>query len=260
MQAKENPNPSLPWPKRGGLLHSPLLPIPHGFTTREGGVSPPPYDSLNLGLSTADSPRNVLENRRRVLAVFGHPPQAGLLQVHGPTVHRVEGPGEWEGDGLLTATPGLLLRVSVADCYPILLYDPVQRVVGALHAGWRGVVAGILPRALEQMYSQFASRPEDVRVAVGPGISGAHFQVGPEVVEQFAAAGLAFYYPDPNQSGRYLLDLPQAIRAQAQAGGVAPKHYWALGRCTYADPLFFSHRRDRGQTGRMWAVIMLPDG
>ncbi len=258
MQAKENPNPSWPLPKGVGMLRSPLLPIPHGFTTREGGVSSPPYDSLNLGLSTADSPQNVLENRRRVLATFGHPPQAGLVQVHGPTVHPVEGPGEWQGDGLLTATPGLLLRVSVADCYPVLLYDPVRRVAGALHAGWRGVVAGILPRALAMMYAHFGCRPEDVRVAVGPGISKVHFQVGPEVVEQFAAAGLAFYHPDPGQPGRYLLDLLQAIQAQARMAGVGPEHYWALGRCTYADSLFFSHRRDQGQTGRMWAVIMLP--
>ncbi len=108
------------------MLKSPLLQVPHGFTTRAGGVSPPPYDSLNLGLSTADDPRNVLENRRRVLALFGHPPQVALRQVHGSLVHPVEAPGEWEGDGLLSATPGLLLRVSVADCYPILLHDPVR--------------------------------------------------------------------------------------------------------------------------------------
>ncbi len=240
------------------MLTSPLLEVPHGFTTRQGGVSPPPYDSLNLGLSTADSRAHVLENRRRVLAFFADPPQAGLSQVHGNTVHLVERPGEWEGDGLLTSTSGLLLRVSVADCYPILLHDPVKGVVGALHAGWRGVVAGILPKALELMKAQFASPLGAVRVAVGPGIGGSHFQVGPEVVEQFEQAGLPFYRSDPSQPGKFLLDLERAIRVQALQGGIAPENYWALGRCTYADPAFFSHRRDKGLTGRMWALIMLP--
>lgn len=239
-------------------MTSPLVQVPHGFTTREGGVSPAPYNSLNLGLSTADGLENVLENRRRVLAAFGDPPLAQLSQVHGSTVHLVQEPGEWRGDGLLTATRGLLLRVGVADCYPILLHDPAKGVVGALHAGWRGVVAGILPRALELMRAHFGSRLEEVRLAVGPGISGPHFQVGTEVVQRFEQAGLPFYHPDPGHPGKYMLDLEQAIRAQALQGGIALEHYWALGRCTYADPVFFSHRRDRGQTGRMWALIMLP--
>ncbi|MCS7069110.1 MAG: peptidoglycan editing factor PgeF [Meiothermus sp.] len=240
------------------MLHSPLLEVPHGFTTRAGGVSPAPFDSLNLGLSTADDPANVQENRRRVLALFGNPPQAGLCQIHGNLVHVVETAGEWKGDGLLTATPGLLLRVSVADCYPILLHDPVKGVVGALHAGWRGVVSGILPKALALMTSHWGSRPDDIRVAVGPGISGPHFQVGPEVLELFEQVELAFARPDPLHPGKYLLDLERAIRTQAQREGIRPPHYWALGRCTYADPAFFSHRRDQGQTGRMWALIMLP--
>jgi YfiH family protein len=241
------------------MLTSPLLKVPHGFTTRQGGVSPAPYHSLNLGLSTADSPERVLENRRRVLALFGDPPLAELSQVHGKLVHVVETAGTWEGDGLLTSTPGLLLRVSVADCYPILLHDPVKGVVGALHAGWRGIVAGILPRALELLTSHYASPLGAVRVAVGPGISGPNFQVGPEVVDQFDRAGLPFYRSDPGHPGKFLLDLEQAIRAQALRGGIASQNYWALGRCTYADPVFFSHRRDKGQTGRMWALIMLPD-
>jgi YfiH family protein len=146
----------------------------------------------------------------------------------------------------------------MADCYPILLWDPVKGVVGALHAGWRGVVSGILPRALDLMKAQFGSNSKDIRIAVGPGISGPHFQVGPEVLELFEQQSLAFAWPDPRQSGKYLLDLERAIQTQTQRHGVRPEHYWALGRCTYADPVFFSHRRDKGQTGRMWALIMLP--
>jgi len=240
------------------MIASPILQVPHGFTTREGGVSEGPYASLNLSLGTADERSKVFENQRRVLEQFGSPPVALLHQVHGNTVQVVNAPGEYEGDGLLTQTPGLLLRVGVADCYPVLLQDPVRRVVGALHAGWRGTVLGILSKALGLMQERFSTRPSDVRVAVGPGISGAKFQVGPEVVGQFRAAGFAADRPDPTQEGKYLLDLEATLRQQAINAGVLPEHYWALGICTYSDPHFFSHRRDGGITGRMWGVIQLP--
>ncbi len=244
------------------VLTSALLSVPHGFTTREGGVSEGPYHSLNLAVSSGDDLERVKENQRRVLEQFGYPPVALLDQLHGNIVHPVAGPGVWQGDGLLTNTPGLLLRVGVADCYPVLLHDPVRQVVGALHAGWRGVVAGILPRALEQMQQHYGSHLQDVRVALGPGISGPRFQVGPEVIEHFCEAGLTgspqapIYRPDPAQEGKYLLELAGALQQQARRAGI--EHYWALGACTYADPRFFSHRRDRGQTGRMWALIQLP--
>lgn len=239
------------------LLTAPLLEVPHGFTTREGGVSQGPYASLNLSASTGDAAEAVLENQRRVLQRFGAPPVAALDQVHGSTVHAVEGPGVWTGDGLLTGVPGLLLRVGVADCYAVLLHDPVRRVVGALHAGWRGTVAGILPAALEQMQARYGSRPHDVRVALGPG-AGPGFQVGPEVAEQFARAGLEAFRPDPHAPGRFCLDLVAALRQQALHAGILPEHFWALGADTLHDERFFSHRRDHGRTGRMWGVIQLP--
>ncbi|MER3480993.1 MAG: peptidoglycan editing factor PgeF [Meiothermus sp.] len=237
------------------MIISPLLESPHGFTTREGGVSGGPFASLNLSPATGDDPRKVAENQRRVLERFGHPPVAALHQLHSQIVHAVSGPGTWEGDGLLTDTPGLLLRVGVADCYPVLLEDPTTRAVGALHAGWRGVVSGILPNALERLKAHYGSRMGDVRVAIGPGICGEHFQVGPEVVEGFRGAGLETFWPDPAVPGRYRLDLLEALKLQAVRAGVLPHHLWTLGACTYADPRFFSHRRDRGQTGRMWGVI-----
>jgi YfiH family protein len=239
------------------LLSSPLLEVPHGFTTREGGVSQGPYASLNLSLSTGDRPEHVRENRRRVLERFGHPPVAALEQVHGSVVHAVEGPGVWRGDGLLTDRPGLLLRVGVADCYPVLLHDPVRQVVGALHAGWRGVVAGILPAALSLMQERYGSRSQDVRVALGPG-AGPGFQVGPEVAEAFARAGLETFRPDPGTPGRFCLDLASALRQQALSLGLRSEHLWVLGADTLHDPRFFSHRRERGLTGRMWGLIQLP--
>ena len=190
------------------MLTSSLLQVPHGFTTREGGISPAPYASLNLGYSTQDNPANIDENRRRVLEQFGHPPVAELSQVHGNIVHLVDQAGTWEGDGLLTHTPGLLLRVGIADCYPILLHDPVRGVVGALHAGWRGTVAGILPKALALMQQHYRSQPADIRIAVGPGPSGAQVQVGAEGIEQVKAADLlrehhsSLHPPPPPRCGR----------------------------------------------------------
>lgn len=244
------------------MLTSPLLPVPHGFTTREGGVSEGPYRSLNLAISTGDDPARVGENQRRVLEKFGNPPVALLNQQHGNVVRIVNEAGVWDGDGLLSSTPGLLLRVGIADCYPILLHDPVKNVVGALHAGWRGTVSGILPRGLELLGESFGCEPGDVRVAVGAGIGGPRFQVGAEVIEQFKGSGenaSSLYWPDPEQEGKYRLDLEAAIRQQALEHRIRPENYWALGACTYDDPRFFSHRRDKGVTGRMWALIGLPN-
>ncbi|KIX84412.1 peptidoglycan editing factor PgeF [Thermus filiformis] len=236
------------------LLTTPL-PTPHGFTTRLGGVSEGPFQSLNLSAATGDDPERVAENQRRVLAAFGHPPVAGLRQVHGTQVHWVEGPGTWEGDGLLTATPGLLLRVGVADCYPLLLYHP-KGAVGALHAGWRGVVGGILPRAVA-LLEERGLDPEHLHLAIGPGIGGRCYQVGEEVAEVFAEARLPTFAPDPQAPGKYLLDLEAALLLQAQRAGLAPERVYRVGLCTHCDPRLFSHRRDRGRTGRMWGVILL---
>lgn len=238
------------------MFTSPLITVPHGFTTREGGVSRGPYAGLNLGLSTADDPQTVEQNRQIVLERFGYPKLAELNQIHGNLVHIAHDEGSWEGDGLISNTPGVLLRVGIADCYPILLHDPVQGAVGALHAGWRGVVSGILPRAVGLMAEHFGSQPADIRVAIGPGISGPRFQVGPEVAAQFKVKGLETFQTDPSHPDKVLLDLEGAIHQQALGLGVLPGHYWALGLCTVEDDRFYSHRRDKGITGRMWAVIM----
>lgn len=234
------------------LLTTPL-PTPHGFTTRLGGVSEGPFYSLNLSKATGDDPEKVAENQRRVLALFGNPPVAGLKQVHGTQVHWVEGPGVWEGDGLLTTTPRLLLRVGVADCYPLLLYHP-KGAIGALHAGWRGTVGGILPKAVA-LLKERGFDPAGLHLAIGPGIGGACYQVGEEVVEAFLKEGLPTFRPDAE--GRYRLDLLAALFLQAQRLGIPKGHIHTVGLCTHCDPRLFSHRRDRGRTGRMWGVILL---
>ncbi|GAA6756078.1 peptidoglycan editing factor PgeF [Thermus thalpophilus] len=236
------------------LLTTPL-PTPHGFTTRLGGVSEGPFARLNLSPATGDDPKRVAENQRRVLAAFGHPPVAALKQVHGTAVHLVEGPGVWEGDGLLTTTKGLLLRVGVADCYPLLLYHP-HGAVAALHAGWRGVVGGILPKALA-LLADLGLDPREAHLALGPGIGGCCYQVGEEVVEAFLRAGLPTFRKDEGAPGKYLLDLEKAILLQAQRGGISERRIYRVGLCTACSPALFSHRRDRGKTGRMWGLVML---
>ncbi len=240
------------------LLRTPLISSPHGFTGRAGGVSEGPWRSLNLSTSVGDDPTRVEENRRRVLAAFGHPPLARLSQVHGARAIRADGPGIWEGDALVSQSPGLLLAVSTADCYPLLFEDPITKTVAAAHAGWRGVIAGIVERTLDLMETEFHSRLEQIRVAIGPGICGRCYQVGPEVAEAFDRRGLGdALADDPAESGRYRLDLEKAIEALLQRRGVSGNRVWRSGQCTYENTAFFSYRRQGAKSGRMWGLIQV---
>ena len=247
-------------------LIAPNLSAAHAFTTRQGGVSEGPYDSLNLGLSTGDRSENVLENRRRALALIGAGLErvALLHQVHSARVVVAE-PGlrDRQADGLLTGERGVPLAVSGADCYPVLVEDPRQGCVGAAHAGWRGVAAGIGGALIEAFRSRFDSRPEDLRVAIGPGISGRNYPVGDDVVGHLSAAGLPLAScctPEDQVAGRerkWRLDLVAALVWQLERAGVDPGRVWAAGRCTYGEPEeFFSHRRDGPRTGRQWGMIV----
>jgi len=231
------------------LIRSPVIKSPHAFTTRSGGVSAGPYATLNLSFAVGDEPERVRENRRRVLEAFENPPLFELDQVHGGEVVVAEGPGMAEGDAAITNTPGLLLRVSAADCYPVLLEDERTGAVAALHAGWRGLAAGIVENTVKALAEHFGSRPEDLSAAIGPGICGACYQVGPEVVAATAAPAR----PDPRAPGRFLLDLAAGIRARLSALGV--ERVWEAGRCTYEDEGLFSYRRQGRKSGRMWGVI-----
>ena len=247
-------------------LIAPNLSAAHAFTTRQGGVSQAPYDSLNLGLSTGDRSENVLENRRRALALIGGELErvALLHQVHSARVVVAEaGLRDRQGDGLLTGESGIPLAVSGADCYPVLVEDPRQGCVGAAHAGWRGVAAGIGGALVEAFRDCFGSRAEDLRVAIGPGISGRNYQVGDDVVARLSRAGLPLdscCTPEDQVSGRewkWRLDLVAALAWQLERAGVDPGRVWAAGRCTYGEPAeFFSHRRDGARTGRQWGMIV----
>ena len=166
--------------------------FPNGFSTRVGGVSPPPWDSLNLGASCGDQPERVAENFRRFCGAVGTDADALVKnhQVHGDLVRPVTradvlpspgAPGTVEADGLITRTPGLCLTVFSADCIPVLLCDPRKKVAAAVHAGWRGTALGIAARAAEAMIRNFGCRPGDLMAAIGPGISLCCFETHGDV-------------------------------------------------------------------------------
>ncbi len=250
--------------REGGprVLTAPHLPWPHGFTLRDGGVSEGPFASLNLGLSSGDDPARVEANRRRVLADLGvtRDEVCAFHQVHGARV--LDGDPTWFGeraDAVVSAVPGRLLVVSVADCLPLLYFDPVSGAAAAAHCGWRGTVAGLAAAVVERLRERYGSRPQDLRVAIGPGIQGACYQVGEEVASAYRLAGFPPELAREDDEGRYRLDLPAANRWLLERSGVPPDAVWSAGVCTHCDEeRFFSHRRDAGVSGRHWAFIRVP--
>ena len=172
----------------------------HGFSTRKGGVSQGIFASLNLGLTRGDDPEHVRENYRRFLSAVGTMDKTTFAmcnQVHGDTVRAITtadvksdlyGKLHYEADGMMTAIPGVALVVFSADCIPVLLYDPVRRVIAALHSGWRGTAAGIVTRAVERMEEVYGCRPENILAAIGPGIGPCCFETHEDVPNAMMAA------------------------------------------------------------------------
>lgn len=222
-------------------------------STRHGGVSIAPYSSLNLGRYTADSFDQVRANRQRFFANLDWPAAAFVEshQVHQDRIKHVQKSGAHEGfDGMLTQKKGVALTITVADCCPVLLYDPVTESIGAAHAGWKGTVAGIAATLVNRMQSAFGVLPANLYAWTGACISPDHYEVDADVADQFPAAHKKWV----EERGKFLLDVPGANAAQLRATGV--QRLERAPYCTYRDhEHFFSHRYDRGQTGRGWAVI-----
>ncbi|HEY5943733.1 MAG TPA: polyphenol oxidase family protein [Solirubrobacterales bacterium] len=214
------------------------------FSTRLGGVSEAPYDSLNLGLLTEDGAEAVAENRNRLAASLGFAPEQVVFarQVHGTDLlhHPREG-GVAEADGHVVREPGLVPLVFVADCLPVALYGP--RGLAMVHAGWRPLAGGILAAAAEAV--------DATRAAIGPGIGPCCYEVGDEVRSAFADLG--------NVAAGRMLDLPEVARCQLAEAGVAEVE--SAGLCTSCEAgLFFSHRRDDGRTGRQAGLAWIEEG
>jgi polyphenol oxidase len=262
----------------------------HGFSTRTGGYSRVYGErSLNLGFTKHDSREAVERNRRAFLRKIG----AGnrrkqwalitLRQIHSDLIHFVsERPSpQRTGDGLITAQPNVVLGIQTADCLPVILVDPRHRAVGVFHAGWRGTVQRIVEKGVGEMQRYFATRPADLKAAIGPGIQACCYEVGEEVREkfesQFGYAADLFRevkesdpvrekYPllfltarAPGHSElphKLFLDLVEANRRQLMEAGVNAKNIHASRLCTACHPeILFSHRADQGVTGRMMAVV-----
>jgi purine-nucleoside/S-methyl-5'-thioadenosine phosphorylase / adenosine deaminase len=261
----------------------------HGFSTRSGGASPlDGREVLNLGFTEWDERAHVEENRGKLLGAIGARRMrlASLRQIHSDAIQVFESapPEPPRGDAAITNTPGMLLGVQTADCVPILLADAKHRVVAAVHAGWRGTLLRIAGKTVGRMQMVFGTRPADVVAALGPSIGKCCYEVGPEVVKEFAgqferacewfdgpydqlASGeepnplpwLTMMPPGHQPSPpRVRLDLIAANRAILIEAGVPPAKISASNLCTFcrAD-LFFSYRREGARTGRMMAVIGL---
>lgn len=234
-------------------------------TERAGGVSGSPYASLNLGLHVGDVAEKVIENRRRAAQSLGFRLEQMVCaeQIHGSAV-AVAGP-EMAGrgatassdalpgvDALVTDTPGLLLTLFYADCVPVLLADPVRRVVAAAHAGWKGIVAGVVENTIMAMQSAFRTEAVDIVAQVGPGIGSCCFDVGHEVAIRFPSPVVT----DGPEEGKARIDLSAAVVFRLAAAGVATTNISVRSECTSCLPeRFFSYRRDNGITGRMAAMI-----
>lgn len=231
-----------------GYILAPNIAAKHAFFTRNGGISPAPFGSLNFG-GSEDDPENIRINRERALTAIGMNPErvARLNQVHGGDV-LIGKVGSQTADALVTTERDLVLAIGAADCYPILFHDPKNNVIGAAHCGWKGTLARIAKNTIEKMISLGADVKE-IRAAIGPGICRDNYEVSEEVIQHFLDAG----FPDSIHTGRQL-DLLAANKFVLAEAGIANENTWAMNRCTTEDD-FFSYRRDKGRTGRMWAVI-----
>ena len=238
----------------------------HAFFTRAGGVSEGVYASLNGGVGSADSPVAVAETRARMAAALGVASERLLVpyQVHSPDVLAVSAP--WEArprcDGIVTATPGLALGVTGADCGMILFADAEARVIGAAHAGWKGARDGVVEATVAAMV-QLGARASGIVAVLGPCIAQASYEVGPEFVEAFAGdSEAARHFVASRNAGRSMFDLHGYIGRRAARAGVAA--FVDLGLDTYADEArFFSYRRKthRGEAdyGRLVSAITLTE-
>ena len=234
------------------MLRAETLTLPgirHAFFTREGGVSTGLYASLNAGIGSADNADHVAENRARMAAALGVEPYCLITayQIHSPQVIVAEEPWPAEArpraDGIVTRTPALAIGVSTADCGPVLFAEPQARVIGAAHAGWRGALTGVVEGTIAAM-ERLGARRERIRAALGPMIRQANYEVGPDLIERFAAedSDSASFFASGSRPGHALFDLPGYIAARLRRAGLA--HIEDLNVCTYADAArFFSYRR-----------------
>ncbi len=239
----------------------------HAIFTRQGGVSQAPFDSLNLGLSVGDKRPAVDQNFARACGVLGVRPEQTVSchLVHSARVFTVTGAGRrvmGEGDGLITGAAGVYLAMRFGDCTPLLFYDPVRGAVGLAHAGWRGTMLNVAGAMVRAMAAELGSRPGDIIAVIGPAIGPCCYEVGPEVID---AARPSLSEPDTlftrrnGRAGHAHFDMWAANRRQlAEAGAGLIINSGLCTACRTGE--FFSHRAERGRTGRFGVMIGLDAG
>ena len=258
--------------RKGALeyLTSTSLPVRHCFSTRYGGVSTGDLSSLNLGANRGDDPENVKENYARLCGAVGLAPDSLVFarQTHSDIVLRVDSANCGEGldrmdypvrDGLITNTPGVSLVVFTADCAPVLLYDPKNQAIGAVHSGWRGTAQRITARAVQAMQAAFGTDPADLKCAIGPAIGKCCFETHADVPDAMRAcmgeAANAAIFP---KGEKFLVDNRELIRMQLLGCGVNDQNIDISTDCTACEPeRFWSYRKVGNARGALAAIISL---
>jgi len=235
------------------------LAVPHAMFTRHGGVSPSPFTSLNCGNLVGDAPDNVAENRKKMARMLGFDKIKTVTQVHGDRILIITDPaqetGQEQADAMLTAITDICLLIQQADCQAILLYDPVRRVIGAVHSGWRGSVVNIIGKTIATMKASFSCTPADIQAVISPSL-------GP------CCAEFIHYkkeLPAPLHSfhiGNDHIDFWAISSWQLKSAGLRPGNIWGSNRCTMCNTDYFSYRRSvrngKKETGRNGSMIALP--
>ncbi len=276
---RKGPSEGLLLKEKNGVMYleDPLLSkedwIRHGYTTRIGGVSRGETGTMNMSFPREESRENVLENYRRIAAAIGFDWESMVLthQTHTNTVRVVTEQDRGKGvtvprdycdvDGLVTNVPDLTLAVFMSDCVPVMAVDPVKRVIGAAHSGWRGTVGDIGGELIRCMQKSFGCDPKDILCAIGPSICQDCYEVSEEVIEQFRDAYEEAYWEDlfyGKENGHYQLSLWEACRRNFLRAGIAPNHISVTDLCTKCNPdLLFSHRRQGGRQGNLAGLISI---
>jgi YfiH family protein len=255
--------------------------ITAGFTGRQGGASKEPYDSLNCAFHVGDDPEDVLSNRRALAEALGFTLEAWTCgeQTHGAEIAVVREEGRGRGqkdrtsafqttDGLLTDVPGVFLASFYADCVPLYFYDPVHRVVGLAHAGWKGTVAQIAAAMVSKMEAEYGSHPQNIVAAIGPSIGDCCYEVDDYVMEHVRRLEgdlnepieppetVELYRTSGTDESKYMLNLKEMNRRIMIKAGILPTHIECTTWCTSCNQdLFFSYRKENGITGRMTSWI-----
>ena len=239
-----------------------------GFTLRNGGSSRPPFNSLNLGFNSGDQASQVEANRAAVARAFAIEPHLFLTvnQVHGSEILVIDQPNpdvshfqRVDSDAIITNQRNILVGILVADCFPVIIYDQKRHVAGVVHLGWRGTAVGLLGRTIKAMCELFACCPEDLSVAVGPGIAEHSYEVDRPVRDAFRQGTDQWNRIATEVSlGHWQLDLQKSILLQLDEAGIHSSAVDLVKECTCCHKeILFSYRRDNGRTGRQMGFILL---